>query len=156
MTFKSISEIGRSMVEVLGVLAVMGILSVTAVNGYRVALDKNHANELLSGASLRAVSIATQLQIGRTNPSLAEYSSHDDFGYAKFSQDVQLLDDGKFKITITGVSKKLCQQMKIQANDIRAYVSTNCTSEDNNTMTLEFNRQLDHIRGQQDIGANNS
>ena len=154
MTIKNISEYGRSMVEMLGVLAVIGVLSVTAVTGYRVALDKHHANELLSAASMRAVTVATQLQLDRSNISLSEYSNSDDFGYGKFSQTVTKTGD-EFTITITGVSQKLCNQMKIQANDINAYVSTNCTSETNNTMKLNFKKELSHIGGQQNVNANN-
>ena len=39
------NETGRSMVEMLGVLTVIGVLSVTAIAGYRYAMDKYKANQ---------------------------------------------------------------------------------------------------------------
>ena len=40
------SALGRSMVEMLGVLAIIGVLSIAAVAGYRFALLKFRANEV--------------------------------------------------------------------------------------------------------------
>lgn len=41
-------ELGRSMVEMLGVLAIIGVLSVGGIAGYRYAMDKHVANEILN------------------------------------------------------------------------------------------------------------
>ena len=41
----SVSESGRSMVEMLGVLAIIGVLSIGAVAGYKFAITKYKANE---------------------------------------------------------------------------------------------------------------
>ena len=40
-------ELGRSMVEMLGVLAVIGVLSIVGLAGYKKAINKIHANELM-------------------------------------------------------------------------------------------------------------
>ena len=42
------NESGRSMVEMLGVLAIMGVLSIGAVAGYRWAVEKRSANEIVN------------------------------------------------------------------------------------------------------------
>ena len=42
-----LSELGRSMVEMLGVLAVIGVLSIVGIAGYKKAMNKIHANELM-------------------------------------------------------------------------------------------------------------
>jgi len=42
------NESGRSMVEMLGVLAIIGVLSVGGIAGYKMAMDKNKANEILN------------------------------------------------------------------------------------------------------------
>ena len=55
------NEIGRSMVEMLGVLAVIGILSVAGIAAYSIAMNKHHANELLNEASKRATLVAMQM-----------------------------------------------------------------------------------------------
>ena len=53
------NQIGRSMTEMLGVLAIMGVLAITAVLGFRYAMDKLKANRLYSDAKLAYVSIAS-------------------------------------------------------------------------------------------------
>ena len=42
------NESGRSMVEMLGVLAIIGVLSVGGIAGYKMAMEKNKANEFLN------------------------------------------------------------------------------------------------------------
>ena len=49
------NETGRSMVEILGVLAVIGVLSVAGIYGYRLAMRRHRANEILKTASMLAV-----------------------------------------------------------------------------------------------------
>ena len=47
------NEIGRSMVEILGVLAVIGVLSVSGIMGYRFAMDKYRANDIINEVNIR-------------------------------------------------------------------------------------------------------
>lgn len=51
------NEYGRSMVEMLGVLVVMGVLAITAVWGFGYAMDKNKANRLYNDAKLAYMSV---------------------------------------------------------------------------------------------------
>ena len=46
------NETGRSMVEMLGVLAIIGVLSVGGIAGYTMAMRKYKANEVLNTASM--------------------------------------------------------------------------------------------------------
>ena len=48
-------ENGRSMVEMLGVLAIIGVLSVTGIYGYTLAMRKFRANEILNTANILAI-----------------------------------------------------------------------------------------------------
>ncbi len=48
------NEKGRSMVEMLGVLAIIGVLSVGGIYGYTVAMNKYRANEIVQTASMLA------------------------------------------------------------------------------------------------------
>ena len=41
---------GRSMLEMLGVLAIIGILSAAGLNGFRYAMNKNRANTAIHDA----------------------------------------------------------------------------------------------------------
>ena len=43
-----ISELGRSMVEMLGVLAIIGLLSIIGISGYKKAMNKHRANEIIN------------------------------------------------------------------------------------------------------------
>ena len=81
------TEEGRSMVEMLGVLAVVGVLSVGSIAGYTYAMNKYYTNELLAGASERAVLVSAQLLAG-TNPTLREFKDNDMAG-GKFSDSVE-------------------------------------------------------------------
>ena len=42
---KKVKESGRSMVEMLGVLAIIGVLSIGGIAGYRTAMDSHHASQ---------------------------------------------------------------------------------------------------------------
>ena len=44
-------ESGRSMIEMLGVLAIIGLLSIGGLSAYNAAMDRNAANGLLNDAS---------------------------------------------------------------------------------------------------------
>ena len=50
---------GRSMIEMLGVLAIIGVLSIGGLAAYNTAMERNRANELLNYASLCAVIFET-------------------------------------------------------------------------------------------------
>ena len=52
------TERGRSMVEMLGMLAVMSVLALTGVKAYTYAMNKHRANELIYEAQKRASAIA--------------------------------------------------------------------------------------------------
>lgn len=59
MMFKSLffknkkenGEAGRSMVEMLGVLAIIGVLSIGGIAGYNMAMNRYRANEIIDIAS---------------------------------------------------------------------------------------------------------
>ena len=55
-----LNETGRSMVEMLGVLAVIGVLSVGGIMGYKFAMDKYQANQTVNDINLRALDILIQ------------------------------------------------------------------------------------------------
>ncbi len=48
-------ESGRSMVEMLGVLAIIGVLSIGGIAGYTMAMNRYRANEVLNAAQLLSV-----------------------------------------------------------------------------------------------------
>lgn len=48
-------ESGRSMVEMLGVLAIIGVLSVGGIAGYKTAMERHQANQLLNALNIMEV-----------------------------------------------------------------------------------------------------
>ena len=56
------SEQGRSMVEILGVLAVIGVLSIGGIQGYRYAFTKYRANDIVNAVNMRASDIYNRFQ----------------------------------------------------------------------------------------------
>ncbi|MBQ3117542.1 MAG: hypothetical protein IJC11_04385, partial [Alphaproteobacteria bacterium] len=75
------NEIGRSMVEMLGVLAVTGVLSVGGIMGYRFAMDKYRANETLNELQIRVADLSRQMQNGIIELSVDEMGDHTRMGY---------------------------------------------------------------------------
>ncbi len=51
-------EHGRSMTEMLGVLAVIGVLSIGGVQGYRYAMNKYHSNEVINELNMLNAQLA--------------------------------------------------------------------------------------------------
>ena len=52
---KNVNESGRSMVEMLGVLAIIGVLSIGGIAGYTMAMNRYRANEGLAAANMAIV-----------------------------------------------------------------------------------------------------
>lgn len=60
-------EQGRSMVEMLGVLAIIGVLSIGGIAGYTMAMNRYWANQILDLAS--KLSVAVQARTPIANPT---------------------------------------------------------------------------------------
>ena len=138
-------ESGRSMVEMLGVLAVVGVLSVGGIAGYTYAMNKHYANELLMGASERAVLVTAQLASGR-GPSLKEFAKHTTAGgtFATNDESVRVYSDG-IGIEVSGVKGAVCKNL-IEATegtdiiiaDTNDVALTEDGCDDENTLILTF------------------
>ena len=57
---KKTNESGRSMVEMLGVLAIVGVLSVGGLAGYTTAMNKYRATEIMNAISLTLVAAESE------------------------------------------------------------------------------------------------
>ena len=68
------SESGRSMVEMLGVLAIIGVLSIGGIAGYTMAMNRFRANEAIDIANKYAALVFAQNQtlLARTGTGYAE------------------------------------------------------------------------------------
>jgi len=102
---------GRSMVEMLGVLAVVGVLSIGAIYGYRFAMDKYHANEIVHGVGMMAMSAQTQIEV-TGDFTLDEFKNSDLLPY---SFEEGFSDDDSFYITLKEVPQGACERLKSMA-----------------------------------------
>ena len=133
-------ESGRSMVEMLGVLAIIGVLSVGGIAGYTTAMNKHRANQILNGASVRAIVVSTQIQRGSAAPKLVEFTDADNAvggatftGLAAWNKDT----DKRFSLTLENVPAEVCTQMKAMKgeNGIIREIDDGCT-------TITYNNDL--------------
>ena len=134
------NETGRSMVEMLGVLAVMGVLSVGGVTMYTSAMNKHRANELLNEASKRATSIAAQISMMGKDPdtmSVSEFGNPSGYVFTVAKKNPNQFTIG-LKTEDNGIiDSEICTQMKAAvgtATPIRK-ISDDCAE-------LTFNNDL--------------
>ncbi|MDY6407538.1 MAG: hypothetical protein SPL08_02380, partial [Pseudomonadota bacterium] len=129
--------------------------------GYNMAMNRYRANELMDGASKRAIVIASQLSTG-IRPNLTEFEDENITAGGTFQNDVTEWD-GEFGIKVSGVTKPVCQNLVKMIGDstsLRAITKTNdetknitpdeCSSDDNelfliynNDMVAEDNNASD-------------
>ena len=81
------NESGRSMVEMLGVLAIIGVLSVGGIAGYRMAMNKHHANEWLNDFNLFSIEVKSQWE-RRDSFEDGKSIELNDFGFYAWNQIV--------------------------------------------------------------------
>ncbi len=74
------SQSGRSMVEMLGVLAIIGVLSIGGIAGYSYGMNKYRANETINDVNLRAMDVISQLTQGG-DPNLSAWATTTSSGY---------------------------------------------------------------------------
>ena len=103
-------ETGRSMVEMLGTLAIISVLSVGGIAGFRYGMDKYHANEIVRGVSMMAVTASQGLLIN-SDFSLSEYGDKV-AGYAYTTNKDFGGTDDRFSITVQGIEDGVCEQVK--------------------------------------------
>ena len=139
------NESGRSMVEMLGVLAIMGVLAIGGIAGYRYAMDKYNANEILNEVRKRAVTASQQRILGRTI-DLSEWSNTIQ-GHPVTAADNYGGDTSFFALTVSGIEKNVCDQVikeKIPfAVDTWVGADSDDCIEGNNDITFAFANTLD-------------
>ena len=111
---KTSAEQGRSMVEILGVLAVMGVLSAGGIYGYSFAMDKYRANDIVYEVNLRANDIWHKYQEMPLPEPSEDGTDFDEFpdttgtGYPIYMTSHP---DVAFKTYVEGVSSRVCKNV---------------------------------------------
>ncbi|MBR5130594.1 MAG: hypothetical protein IKV03_05160 [Alphaproteobacteria bacterium] len=103
------NEQGRSMVEIIGVLVVIGVLSVGAIAGYSYGMDKYRANEAINDVTIRGVDIVSRTQNAQEiheDELSRDWENNETIYPTTFFYEE---DYDRFGIQITGVSSNVCR-----------------------------------------------
>ena len=141
MMKKAVFETGRSMVEMLGTLAIIGVLSIGGIAGYKYGMDKHRANQTMNDINLRIVDLIAQASRGG-ELSLSEWPTKSTVGYdIALEKDVNTTQNTG-GIAISVVSNSVCEMLgeMIEHSNITLkitgteYVKGSCGEE--NTMVF--------------------
>ena len=104
-------QTGRSMIEMLGVLAIIGVLSIGGLLGYRRAVNNHQANTILDDANRLAFVILESNQAFQTNDFMDE-DFIDSVPYTgTYILDAFMAAGGQFGIVVTNVPKGVCESL---------------------------------------------
>ncbi len=156
---KTSAEQGRSMVEILGVLAVIGVLSAGGIYGYSFAMDKYRANDIVYEVNLRANDIWHKYQEMPLPEPSEDGTDFDEFpdttgtGYPIYMTSHP---DVAFKTYVEGVSSRVCKNVVnmnlngviqgiqfVQVNGEKYVGSSSICGEDETDNTIVFTSFLD-------------
>ncbi len=124
-------ESGRSMVEMLGVLAIIGVLSIGGIAGYTMAMNRYRANEILNAASMLGV-VAMSQNAGQ-GVSSGNYTTLVSGAQLPAGATAMSLTDAD-TISVTLTDADICTTMNNIAGTTSGRVSCNGT-----TATVELN-----------------
>ena len=106
-------EQGRSMIEMLGTLAIMGVLSIGGIAGYGYAVMKHRANETIDELNKRAVVYATQVL--NNTLQAGEYLSHGEYGdKTALGYTIEANNSyypNEFEVTLTNYPSEVCRDI---------------------------------------------
>lgn len=131
------SNNGRSMVEMLGILAIVGVLSIGSLFGIRLALAKYRANLIASDVMLQA-----QFVLSQNNLAEGDFLTPDFQTESGKSLSSAIYVDG-FDVRIPDITKSVCEQLlKIQKDPVLDILIDNdpnrTTCPDNSTLYFLF------------------
>ena len=141
-------ESGRSMVEMLGVLAIIGVLSVGGIAGYSLSMRRHRANQIVDYVSKYALvvyntcyqkALGTADGIGCSSsdvsfesadvgplPAGVETLDHSNRGLALAPSSLEDNDEGFVELYIGFTDQKLCQAV---SSTIGSVTGGNCNRE---------------------------
>ena len=125
MTMLKTNENGRSMIEMLGVLAIIGVLSVGGIAGYSKAMNKFKTNKVADNVSMLVANIKTMYAQQKTYGGLTTTTAH----------DMGLVPDELVKKSSTTTSYKNAFNGDVE---IHAASSTNGTTSDSKAFVIYF------------------
>ena len=100
------NESGRSMVEMLGVLAIIGVLSIGGIAGYTLSMNRYRANAIVDAANKYASLVfgSCQAQLATKQQALAECEPPTVAALGITAPDGVAITSAKGGVTETGVT----------------------------------------------------
>jgi hypothetical protein len=128
------------MVEILGVLSIISVLSVGGINAYSTAIKKHKANELLKQTSMHAVEVSSQIMSGKEPTGLSDFGT----GIAIRLNTTNLNGKTTFKLILSDIDGDVCEQLKSMKGGMVRDVTCDDTST---TLTFYKNLATNDIEG---------
>lgn len=130
-------QFGRSMVEMLGTLAIMGAIGITGIWGFNAAMNSHHANELLYEVNKRANTCVAQINLMGKECNLSEYGDK----IENYTTSTLSFPNNYFGIKVAGVPEKICQNIHVKGFPIASQIlPETCTTT--NEMIFIFDSDL--------------
>ena len=121
------------MADLMGSLAIQGMMTTQSVKGYNVANMQMKKNKLAQELQIKNMEIQTLMM---TNPKNV---SRETFLLAGYSASAQLENNGGFSIIVKGVEKALCQGLGQQFGGAKkTQINTNNICSDKNTIKFYY------------------
>lgn len=140
------------MTEMLGVLAVIGVLSLIGILGYRLAMTKYRANDLVSEINMRSVTLVQQL-LQNPNDIDMEMGNKTKQGYT-ITSALDADDDNYFYISVEDIPTGVCREVlnfnwdgpaEIYVNEYAGSTNPTACGEGDTVplMDFKFHKQMD-------------
>lgn len=147
----SLTEKGRSLTEMLGVLAVIGVLTVASLVGYTYAINKFKTNDLIEELNRRSLALSAQILSAAVSLDQQEFGDKTRQGYVVRSFILNS-DPSYFEINVMHIPTKVCKMLLgsgwnvpilIYAND-KVYTNNDyvCGEADEASMRFIFSADL--------------
>ena len=162
------NERGRSMVEILGVLAVIGVLSIGGIQGYRYAMEKHRANDIVNEVNLRTRDTWNMYQT-KDLPDEEEITEWADMTQTGFPIGVYPRSEILFDVEVENVPNGVCKKvlnMDIQGplfiwvprgEERLIYNGDNpeiCGEDGDESVNMVFTTSLESFGGEQGLREN--
>ncbi len=154
---------GRSMVEMLGVLAIVGVLSIGGIAGYRMVINRYQANQIANeinlmrtDAKMKAAQGAKELLLGSPYDDEKHLNFGSNYGvefdFAEIGSDDASETEAGYYIKVSGVSAGVCKPLITLLNSMEDAVALVvneqeysadssadlCTEESDNALEVDF------------------
>ncbi|MGN0920049.1 MAG: hypothetical protein ACI4OR_04785 [Alphaproteobacteria bacterium] len=126
-------SVSAQMTDLMGTLAIDGVMNAGAVKGYKGANLQIKKNKLMQELQIKSMEIQTLMM---TNPQNVSRETFFISGYPAFAQTEKT---GKFSITLKEVEKELCQGLENQFRGVQKIkINQNNICLDKNTIKFYY------------------